>query len=372
MRPATLFISNLAWDFVWQRHQTLASLFARDGDVIFCELPGVRRVGLRDAARILRRLAVLSGPQAPQAPVPAGVRIVRPLVFPSTNPLFHAVNRGLLKRFLRTEPALAAGVDVIVNYSAARSALAMIDSVAHRRLIYDCTDNWSAVAGIPRCLVPDEKRLLAQADLTLVPSRRLEELHRGAARRIVRLPHGALVERFLVPPKPRAADGSLTLLYYGHLHAQHLDFAAIETIARARPGWRILLVGPVKTPHAFPPNVELAGQQPHEGLREFVSRADVLLLPYALNDYTRSVLPAKTYECLATGRPIVATPLPELVEDFGAEIIFAARPEELVPAIERASSADLADARQRRIDLAQANSWESRYRRVRELLAALS
>ena len=47
-RPTTLVISNIAWDFVWQRHQTLASLFARDSEVVFLEVPGIRRVRLRD------------------------------------------------------------------------------------------------------------------------------------------------------------------------------------------------------------------------------------------------------------------------------------------------------------------------------------
>jgi hypothetical protein len=371
MSSKTLFISNIAWDFVWQRHQSLASQFARDGEVIFCELPGIRRVGVRDFVRILRRLAVLSRPARAREPLPDGLRIVRPWVLPSTNAFFHALNRRLLTRFLHAEPGLAAGVDVIVNYSASRAALELIERVPHRRLIYDCTDNWSAVAGIPDCLVPDERRLLGLADLTLVPSRHLGQLHGGVARRLVRLSHGALVERFLVPPKPRPADGALTLLYYGHLHAQHLDFAAIDTIARERPAWRVLLVGPVKTPHAFPSNVELAGQQPHAVLKDFVVRADVLLLPYVVNEYTRAVLPAKTYECLATGRPVVSAPLPDLVADFSAELTFASSPEEWVPVIERTIAAERPDVMERRIARGRANSWESRYRQLREVLAAL-
>jgi glycosyltransferase involved in cell wall biosynthesis len=371
MSSKTLFISNIAWDFVWQRHQSLASQFARDGEVIFCELPGIRRVGLRDFSRILRRLAVLSRPASVREPLPPGLRIVRPWVVPSTNAFFHALNRHWLARFLRAKPGIAAGIDVIVNYSASRAALELIGRVPHRRLIYDCTDNWSAVAGIPDCLVPDERRLLARADLTLVPSRRLEELHRPVARRVVRLPHGAVVERFLVPPKPPTPQGALTLLYYGHLHAQHLDYAAIETMARTRPHWRILLVGPVKTPHVFPPNVELAGQQPHASLKEFVARADVLLLPYALNEYTRAVLPAKTYECLATGRPVVATPLPDLMADFAGDLTFASSPGEWVPAIERTIATDRPDAIDRRIARGQANSWESRYRQLSALVAGL-
>ena len=368
-RPTTLVIANLAWDFVWQRHQTMASLFARDSEVIFCEIPGIRRLGWSDAGRVLARFGTLVRHAPPDVPLPAGVRIVRPLVLPATNGLFHAANSMLLQRFLRREPGLTAGVDLILNYTPSRTAMQLLDRVPHRRLVYDCTDDWLAVRNIPACLPDDERALLARADLTLVSSHRLEILKRPHARRLERLPHGALGERFLRAPKPRPTDGALTVLYYGHLYSQHLDFAAIETMARARPGWRVILVGPVKTPHAFPPNVELPGQQPHEKLREFVARADVLLLPYALNEYTRAVMPAKTYECLATGRPIVATPLPELVENFAAHLRFASGPEAWAPAVEEALRAQTPESRAAQIDLAQRNTWESRYTRVRELLA---
>jgi glycosyltransferase involved in cell wall biosynthesis len=191
------------------------------------------------------------------------------------------------------------------------------------------------------------------------------------ARRIARVPHGALVERFLVEPMMRAPGDTLTLLYYGHLHAQHLDFAAIDSLARARPAWRVVLVGPVRTSHIFPSNVVLPGQQPHERLREFVRSADVLLLPYLLNDYTRAVLPAKIYECLATGRPIVATPLPELTDGFPTEIRFAGSPAEWAEAVDRAVREDSPAARNARIAIAHANTWESRYKQICGLLAEL-
>ena len=370
-RPVTLVISNIAWDFVWQRHQTLASLLARDSDVLFCEVPGIRRLGPRDLGRVFARLRVLSRGASSRGRLPAGLRVVRPFLLPATNAACHAVNALLLGRFLNREPALKAGVDLILNYSPSRSARQLIDRVPHRRLVYDCTDNWLAVRGIPACLPGDEDALLARADLTVVPSRELERLKRPRARRLELLPHGALVDRFIVGPRPPAAGVALTLLYYGHLHAQHLDFVAIDTMARARPGWRIILVGPVKTPHVFPPNVELPGQQPHERLRDFVARADVLLLPYALNDYTRSVLPAKIYECLATGRPMVAAPLPELVQGFSAQLQFAAQPEEWVAAVERAVATHTAEAGQARVALARANTWERRYERLQELLGRL-
>jgi glycosyltransferase involved in cell wall biosynthesis len=366
-RPITLVISNIEWGFAWQRHQTLASLFARDSDVVFCEIPGIRRIGIRDAARVFSRLRTLNRKSSDE-PTPAGVRVVRPFVLPATNRLFHAFNRRLLRRFLRREPSLAAGVELILNYSASRSALELIGCVPHRRLVYDCTDDWLAVRDIPACLPGDERVLLAQADFTLVPSRALEERKHPLARRLIRIPHGALVERFLVAPREPRAAGPRSLLYYGHLHEQHLDFAAIDALAAARPEWRVKLVGPVKTPHAFPANVTVIPQQPHERLREYVAEADVLLLPYALNDYTRAVLPAKTYECLATGRPIVAAPLPELIADFSAHMSFATKPAEWAEIVEQAWRKDSAPAREARVALALANTWESRYERIRGLL----
>jgi glycosyltransferase involved in cell wall biosynthesis len=113
------------------------------------------------------------------------------------------------------------------------------------------------------------------------------------------------------------------------------------------------------------------GQQPHEKLSEFIAGADVLLLPYALNDYTRAVLPAKIYECLATGRPIVAAPLPELVTDFAGYLRFATDGPGFATAVEEALTGDTDEMRAARVALAQANTWEQRYSQIEELLAGL-
>jgi glycosyltransferase involved in cell wall biosynthesis len=368
-RPLTLVISNIAWSFVWQRHQTLATLFALDTDVVFLEVPGIRRVSWRDFSRLWERWRLLRGGEKTAEQSPAGVQVKRFFLLPATNVLFHAVNARLVARWLSREAGIARGVETILNYSPSRTALQLIDRVPRRHLIYDCTDDWLAVRSIPSCLKKDEEALLAEADLTLVPSQTLWERKLTSARRIVRLPHGALVERFRMARKPPPVDGRLTVLYYGHLHAQHLDFHAIESLANARPHWRVKLVGPVKTPYGFPSNVEVIGQQPHEALRDFIADADVLLLPYVINDYTRAVLPAKVYECLATGRPVVAAPLPELTAHFSQQLVFAAE-NEWAEKIEEVLAADSVAASEARVALAEVNTWESRYREILDLLRA--
>lgn len=371
MSETVLVISNIAWGFIWQRHQTMAALFAREQAVIFCEIPGVRRVGWSDLGRIAARVGALLRPAEAGPALPERVRVIRPFVLPATNALFCAFNAWRMRRLVHREPELRAGVGLIFNYSAARTARQLIARVPHRRLVYDCTDDWLAVRGVPALLAGDERALLAEADLTLVPSRTLLARKSPLAQRCVHLPHGALVERFLMDPKPPPMPGRLTLLYYGHLHEQHLDFELLEAIARQRPGWRLILVGPVKTPRAFPATVELPGQQPHAELRRFIAEADVLLLPYRRNDYTEAVMPAKTYECLASGRPIVATALPELVATLSAHLHFSTGVDEWIGAIETAASKDTPAAREARIALARANSWEARFAELRALLAGL-
>src|SRR6478609_3748041 len=156
-----LVISNVAWDSIWQRHQTIAQFFA-----------GVRDVGWADLGRIFRRLRT----QRRAAPVnlPPRLRLLRPFVLPATNALFCAFNDWQMKRLVAREAAMQAGVELIFNYSVARTALQLIARVPHRRLVFDCTDDLPEVRGVPDFFAADEKRLLQQADLTIVPSRILE------------------------------------------------------------------------------------------------------------------------------------------------------------------------------------------------------
>jgi glycosyltransferase involved in cell wall biosynthesis len=248
----------------------------------------------------------------------------------------------------------------------------LIGRVSHRHFIYDCTNDWLAVQGVPGSLRDDEQWLLNRAAMTLVSSERLQACKAVPGRRTEVISEGVLMERFILPGKPVPAAGQpLTLIYYGHIHSQHLDFALIDAVARRQPEWRIMLIGPVKTPHAFPPNVVLVRQQPHERLRDFLGQADVIFLPYAVNDYTAYVFPAKMYECLATAMPVVATPLPELVTHFGGLVEFGAGAEEIVVAVEKACRQDTPELRDRKRRLAQANTWEQRYDQIRTLLAGL-
>jgi hypothetical protein len=50
---------------------------------------------------------------------------------------------------------------------------------------------------------------------------------------------------------------------------------------------------------------------------------DVALMPFALNEATRSISPTKTLEYLAAGLPVVSTRVADVVADYGGVVRFA-------------------------------------------------
>lgn len=378
LKPSkVLFLSSVTWDFVWQRHQTLAELWSKEADVDFVELPGLRGLNWRDAGRLVKRLWRLAwgGPRRKIAcNNPTGsLRLFKPWVLPPTNWLFCTINSWSVALYFGINPTLGKHYDLVLAYPPTRSVLQWLARSSYGKLVYDCTDDFTEVVNVARDLVETERLLLGMADLTIVSSRVLTEKKRPYARALVLVPHGVLFERFAcVSLERKKRKTELTLLYYGHLHRQHLDFEALEGLARENPGWRLILVGPVKSMHRWPTNVSLRGQVEHGQLHKVIEEADVLLLPYTLNEYTKAVMPAKSYECLATGLPIVSTPLPMLVEHFSGIIWFVSPSESWADCIKRAIAEDNQGAAQKRISLASENSWQRRFLEIKERVSGIN
>jgi len=95
----------------------------------------------------------------------------------------------------------------------------------------------------------------------------------------------------------------------------------IGDLAEALPDWRILVVGPVVKidPTSLPRagNIVYPGPAQYADLPAVMAGFDVALMPFALNEATRSISPTKTLEYLAAGLPVVSTRVPDVVSDFG-------------------------------------------------------
>ena len=116
----------------------------------------------------------------------------------------------------------------------------------------------------------------------------------------------------------------------------------IEGVARLRPEWHLIMIGPVVKidPATLPrhPNIHYLGQKAYSELPAYIAGWDVAMLPFALNDSTRFISPTKTPEYLAAGKPVVSTPIRDVVRPYGEmNLVYIARtPEEFVECIEAA------------------------------------
>ena len=159
-----------------------------------------------------------------------------------------------------------------------------------------------------------------------------------------------------------------------------MDCALIDQIAERRPEWHLVFIGPVvKIDPAHLPrrdNIHYLGGKPYSELPAYMAGWDIALLPFALNESTRFISPTKTPEYLAAGRPVVSTPIRDVVRPYGsADLVqIAETADEFCAAVERALAAT-EDERQRwltRVDgFLSTTSWNRTYAQMSSLIAHL-
>jgi glycosyltransferase involved in cell wall biosynthesis len=380
--PDLVCLSHLRWDFVTQRPQHLMTRFARDRRVFFVEEPVLLPDGEREPRLALHRR-------------PEGVQVVLPHLPPGLSAEQTEVALAGLLRGLLAEH----GIDHYVLWYYTPMALAWTADLAPSAVVYDCMDELSLFKGAPPELLPREQRLLEAADLVftggaslfeakrdrhpevhLFPSS-IDAAHFGRARDLEAsglatsgMETSGLAADQTALPRPR-------LGFFGVLD-ERLDIELLAELADLRPDWQIVLVGPVVKidPADLPrrPNLHYLGKKEYAELPAYLAGWDVALLPFAQNDSTRFISPTKTPEYLAGGRPVVSTPIRDVVRPYGelGLVEIAGGAPGFAAAVERC----LAQARDRpvherwlgRVDeLLAGGSWDETQRRMAELISAV-
>ncbi len=366
---------------VWTNQHHLMSRLARANRVLFVESLGLRRPQLagRDVARIARRLR--HGLAAPRAR--DGLWVLAPLVVPLQYRALRALNRRLLRAQVR-RAARRLGIGRPILWSYVPQAEALIEALDPALVVYHCVDDVAAIAGVDvGSFHETERRFATQADLVLASAPALAARLRGYSSNVMDAPNvadTALFARALEPGGAAGADPAVTALpgprvvFTGAIVATKLDMELIAAVARAHPGWSFALVGPIGVGDPSTdtsalrelPNVHLLGPRRYEQLPDVLRAGDAGWIPYVLNAVTESVFPMKVYEYLAAGLPVVATPLPALVDV--AEVAKAPDAEGMGRLLGEAMATDSPEQRAERSRAAAAHSWDTR---LQEIAAAV-
>lgn len=326
LRPVLLCLSHLRWGFVYQRPQHVMSRLAKDYDVLFFEEP------VHDA---------VDQPWLEHTQPADGVTVLVPRLPPGLDrQQTNAAQRRLLDDYL----ALQAPVPLLLWYFTPMS----LDFTAHLEgqvTVFDCMDELSAFKGAPKELVEKERTLMRRADVvftggfSLWEAKRKHHNNAHAVPSSVDLDHFGAARQALPEPADQAGIAGPRLGFFGVID-ERFDIALVSEIARRRPQWQIVLIGPVvKIDPALLPrssNIHYLGSKEYSQLPVYLAGWDVALMPFALNESTRFISPTKTPEYLAGGCPVVSSPITDVVRTYGDSgvVKIAASVDEFIDAID--------------------------------------
>jgi glycosyltransferase involved in cell wall biosynthesis len=348
-KPDLICFSHLRWNWVFQRPQHLMTRFAGERRVFYFEEPLFD--DRREAALEVRPAEGNVAVTIPRLPSGLSVEEV------------YRVARELIDHLIQ-------GWNVREFVSWYYSPL-FLPYTSHLRpdfTVYDCMDELSAFAGADPAMLSREAELLSRADLVLTGGMSLYEAKRNRHRNVHPFPSSIDKEHFgkARAPGPDPEDqreiAHPRIGFHGVID-ERFDHVLLGKAAEMRPDWQWILLGPMCKidPAILPrrPNIHYLGKKEYNDLPAYLAGWDLGMMPFARNESTRYISPTKTPEYLAAGKPVVSTPIRDVVEPYGrlGLVQIAERAEEFVEACGRA----FAQAKDR--------AWQSD---VRNFLACMS
>jgi glycosyltransferase involved in cell wall biosynthesis len=344
--------SHLRWDFVFQRPQHLLTRLSKAFQIFYIEEP-IFDSNTKEYYEYLNR--------------GENITIIVPHLKEGLSPAqVIDAQKNLLNIFMKNRNM----ADHAFWYYTPM-ALDFSRKYAPEITIFDCMDELSAFKFAPDELKALEKELLNKADVVFTGGHSLYEAKKNQHSNIHAFPSSIEREHFAKARQVtsnRAVQNNTAkpkLGFYGVID-ERFDIDLIGQIADARPEWEINLIGPVVKldPNMLPKNknINYLGSKNYKELPDFLATWDIALIPFMINESTRYISPTKTPEYLAAGKPVISTPIKDVVNPYGKNklVHIASDAKGFIEAIEKELS--LADKRLwlKRVDtlLAQ-NSWDN-------------
>ena len=365
--PATLLcFSHLRWNFVFQRPQHLMNRFAREMNVIYWEEPV--DIGPKDTAFL----------QVRDAQDASNVRVVVPHL-PEGMP--DDAREAALKRLLDAHVASIRGPLIAWYYTP--MLLPFSRHLDVDATVFDAMDELSKFKFAPVKLLELEQELIDRADVVFTGGSSLYEAKKDRHDNVHCFPssvdraHFCKARARMFDPADQEDLPRPRLGFYGVID-ERFDTELLDKVAAMRPDWSFVMFGPVVkiAPEDLPKrhNIHYLGGKTYDQLPSYLAGWDVALMPFAMNESTQFISPTKTPEYLAGGRPVVSTPIKDVVRTYGEleGVKIASTPEQFVAACEDAlelsrnrESGWLAEA-----DLMlSAASWDTTQARMSGLIA---
>lgn len=355
-----LIISSTPYHFTRQASHHLAEQFTRRGwRLVFVDPPAKRFPRFTEIGRIWGRIrgdSVAAG--ITRQEVAEGMIHVLPLTLPDRGPLLRWVNRHvLLPRLAQQIRTHIDPVTLCVALLPTHGVRDLMALVQPYKTAYVCLLNFPRDPLAPPDIAETERALAQEVDLLMV-DQGLDNLERMAAieRKGARGSITSVVEyeRFAPARQPIPVRTPPVCCYFGDVR-DNIDIALLAKVSERFP---LHVIGTnTHRQYGNEANLHRFSQLTTDAMIQRLAEVDIILLPYREDDpYNRGVFPAKVYQTLATGKPVIACGL-ESIAPLGHVIDIAHGHDEFLTLIDRAAAAlaspEAADRRADRLAAAQ-------------------
>jgi glycosyltransferase involved in cell wall biosynthesis len=202
---------------------------------------------------------------------------------------------------------------------------------------------------------------LTSADIITATAKNLiDQANEVTAKEVQLLPNGCDYEHFAaaqtpIPISDPPFDQGKKIIGYIGAMAPWLDWQLINTMGRCLKEYNFVFIGPLLLQQgtAFTSNnMHYLGYRSYADLPSYLSNFSHCLIPFKITAMTKAVNPVKFWEYLASGLPILSTPLPEIPQDQVSVVT-----EDMFPGFIPPSESP---GRNKRIELARNNAWTER------------
>ncbi|WBO83466.1 glycosyltransferase family 1 protein [Hymenobacter yonginensis] len=363
--PDLVCFAHLHWDFVWQRPQHLLSRFAQHGRVFYVEEAFYHADDL-----IEPHMEVKERQQGLKVLV-----VHLPHKLRADEAAADQAQFEVLSRYFDEQ-----GVDKYLFWYYTPMALGKSRFFKPLLTVYDCMDELAAFKFAPPELREREQELFEKADLVFTGGHTLYEAKRQQHRDAHPFPssidkaHFGQARQAMPEPADQAGIAHPRVGFFGVVD-ERLDIELLGQLADAHPEWQFVIIGPVVKidPATLPrqANVHYLGGKDYQELPAYLQGWDVATLLFADNESTKFISPTKTPEYLAAGRPVVSTPIRDVVRPYGELnlVQIADNAADFGQAIEKAlTQTQDADWRQRTDDYLATISWDQTWQQMLDLM----
>lgn len=362
--------ANLYWDETrWQRPNHIMSRLSK-----YCRILYVRPLDIRFYLRDRKRW----GNGKRNFKVNRNLTIYFPLVFPFAERLkiISFINKILMITLIKIKIWNLGFKNIILWFYTPKS-IYLMRRLKEKFIVYDIMDEHSKFNGAPKSISEDEKMLIEKCNIVFTGTNRLLEEKRNFNSNSHFFPCGVDYSHFAkaqngnppyLPLEKGGAEGfemadipSPVVGYVGAVDGR-LDYDLVRRMAESHPEWSIVFIGPFvgvrRDDLPDMKNIFYLGGKKYEELPAYMKYFNVCIMPFRKNPLTEKINPTKALEYMAAGKPIVSTPIPDMVEFYSHIIKIAHNADSFIKHLEREiNTPDLTGISQG-VKLAEERTWE--------------